>query len=194
MKGFWRIFMGGRPGGKIVKKINTLKFKLITSPTYFVEQIWRRPWKRLSRPVLRIRIRDPVLFWPRGSGIRDGKKIRIWEIRDKHPWSYFRKLSNSFWVTILSLCKFIVSPGSGIQCFFLPSSVIRDKPPESATLVWSLFGVKDGTVKLWKCIAVFVRCTVGHYLKTTEIRNQLNIVIWILNYVASIHLQEYGTQ
>jgi hypothetical protein len=37
-----------------------------------------------KKPVLRIRIRYPVLFLTPGSGIRDGKKSRS-RIRDEHP-------------------------------------------------------------------------------------------------------------
>ncbi len=37
-------------------------------------------------------------FLTLGSGIRDGKKIRIRNrIRDEQPGSYFRELKNNFW-------------------------------------------------------------------------------------------------
>ncbi len=56
--------------------------------------------------VLRIRIRDPVTFWPLDRGSERGKKIKI-RIRDEHPWSYLRaqkhlvKILNSFlWIRI----------------------------------------------------------------------------------------------
>jgi hypothetical protein len=65
--------------------------------------------------VLRIRIRNPVPFDPliRDPGGMD-KKIKI-RLRDEHPGSYFRELSN----------RNLFDPGSGI----------RDKHPVSATLI-----------------------------------------------------------
>ncbi len=46
-------------------------------------------------PVLQIRIRVPVPFWPLDPGSGMGKKIKI-QIRDEHPGSYFRKPINNF--------------------------------------------------------------------------------------------------
>ncbi len=46
--------------------------------------------------VLRIRIRDPMPFWPLDPGSGRGKKIKI-RIRDEHPGSYFRELKTIFW-------------------------------------------------------------------------------------------------
>jgi hypothetical protein len=51
-------------------------------------------------PVLRIRIRDPVHFYPLNPGYGMGEKIKI-RIRDEHPGSYFRELRNNFLGKIL---------------------------------------------------------------------------------------------
>ncbi len=45
--------------------------------------------------MLRIRIRDPVPFWPLEPGSRMGKKSRSGP-RDEHPGSYFQELRNNF--------------------------------------------------------------------------------------------------
>ncbi len=64
------------------------------------------------------------LFWPPGSGIRDGKKIKI-RIWDEHPGSYLRKFRNNFYNTKILWCGFGIRENSD------PGS--RDKHPRSAT-------------------------------------------------------------
>jgi hypothetical protein len=98
--------------------------------------------------VLRIRIRDPVLFWPLysgsgaflipGSGIRDGKKSRSY-----HPGSYhFPELRNPFVLKYFNALMRIRIRDPGIFLTLDPGSGmgkirIRDKHPGSATLlVW----------------------------------------------------------
>jgi hypothetical protein len=86
-----------------------------------------------------LRIRDPVPFGPPGSGIWDGKKIKI-RIQMNIPDHIFESLEKIFGVKILKF--FDADPGSGI--FFLPwirqlgwkkfGSGIRDKHPGFATL------------------------------------------------------------
>ncbi len=69
------------------------------------------------KTVLRIRIRDPVPFWPLDPGSGMNK-----------PWSYFRELRNNFWIKIHKF--FDSDPGSGME-----KIRIRDKYPGSATLL-----------------------------------------------------------
>ncbi len=56
-----------------------------------------------------------------GSGIRDGQKIKI-RIRDEHPGSYFRELSNNFWVKKL----FILVPHKKKKSKYVVSNVFED--------------------------------------------------------------------
>jgi hypothetical protein len=61
-------------------------------------------------PVLRIRIRDPVPFWPLDPGSGMSKKSGSGSgIRDEQPGSCLLKLRNQFWVKILKF--FYVDPG-----------------------------------------------------------------------------------
>jgi hypothetical protein len=72
-----------------------------------------------NNAVLRIRIRDPVPFWPLDPGSGVGKKLGSASgirIRDEQPGSYFRELKKL---------------GSGMQKF---GSEIRDEHPGPATL------------------------------------------------------------
>jgi hypothetical protein len=82
----------------------------------------------------KISVADPGsdAFLTPGSGIRDGRKIKI-RIRDGHPESYFRKLRTNFClVKILRFFDVDADPGS--ENLFEPGSGIRDKQPGSATL------------------------------------------------------------
>jgi hypothetical protein len=91
------------------------------------------PWNTLLYTVLRIRIRDPVPFWPLypGSGMNNPDHIS-------------ESLETNFWVKILKL--FDADPGSriwsGMEKIWIRDpgwktfgSGIRDKHPGSATLV-----------------------------------------------------------
>jgi hypothetical protein len=92
--------------------------------------------------VLRIRIRDPVLFWPLDPGSGMGRKSASGSgIRDEQPGSYFLELQKPFfWVKILKF--FDADPGSGMETvrirdpgWIIVGSGIRDKHPGSATLL-----------------------------------------------------------
>ncbi len=62
---------------------------------YLFIYLWGSKVNRNMKTVSRIR--DPMPFWPHGSGMSK-KKIKI-RIRDEHPGSYFlRELRNNFWV------------------------------------------------------------------------------------------------
>jgi hypothetical protein len=67
-----------------------------------------------KKPVLHIRIQDPVPFWPLDPGSGKGKKsgsgsgIRS---RDEQPGSYFLELRNHFWVKYLNYLMRIRDPG-----------------------------------------------------------------------------------
>ncbi len=70
-----------------------------------------------KKAVLRIRIRDPVSFWPLDPGSGMGKKSGSgFGIRDEQPGSYFLELRNHFcsffWVKILK--SFDADLGSGM--------------------------------------------------------------------------------
>jgi hypothetical protein len=99
-----------------------------------------------------LRIQDPVLFWTPGSGIRDGKKIRILYrlIWTKHLKSYCQELSDIFWIKNTE----ILCCGSGILCLLNPGSRIRDgkiwiqdKQRGSATLPYPLYFNLESYVK-----------------------------------------------
>ncbi len=106
--------------------------------------------------VLRIRIRDPVPFWPMDPGSGMGKttwsRSRI-RIRDEHSESYFRELRNNFSVNILKFFDadadpgifLTLDPGSGME-----KNRIRDKHPGSARLNSSPFWSKKKCVR-WPC-------------------------------------------
>ncbi len=82
----WKGFFGA----DVVSRITSRQFLISHS-----EQVLKRIRTQFRTRVLRIRIRDPVSFWPPGSGIHDGYKIKI-QIRDEHPISYFRDLRKKF--------------------------------------------------------------------------------------------------
>ncbi len=67
-----------------------------------------RSSRLIKTQVSRIRTQDPVLFWPLDPGPGWVNKIKI-RIRDKHPGSYSRKLTDNFWVKILKF--FDADPG-----------------------------------------------------------------------------------
>jgi hypothetical protein len=104
----------------------------LLSYTYFCKNVatFIPAFKISSQPVLRIRIRDPVPFWP---WIRDGQKVNI-RIRDEHPGSYYRELGSNFWVKILIFFYADVNPDTESKNLFHPGSGmekirVRDKHP-----------------------------------------------------------------
>ncbi len=84
-------------------------------PVHEIEDLWSG-----SKPVLRIRIRDPGLgtFLTPGSGIRDGRKSASGSgVRDEQPGSYFLELRNHFFAFfgVKKLNFFDEDPGSGME-------------------------------------------------------------------------------
>ncbi len=106
-------------------------------------------------PVLRIRIRDWVPFWPLDPG---WEKVSI-RIRDEQPGSYFLELRNHFFpffgvkIQILWWGSGIrdgdsSDPGSGMK-----KNRIRDKHPGSATLLSTLVSIIESYIQYYnlKC-------------------------------------------
>jgi hypothetical protein len=115
------------PKGKLFR-IRYLPNK-IPDPTVLIPQPTRLPYavylfnsdKAFTFLVLRIRIRDPLLFCPLDLGSGSGTRIRdlgwekIWiRIRDEHPESYFRELKQQFF-GVKQLKFFYADPGCGIS-------------------------------------------------------------------------------
>jgi hypothetical protein len=107
----------------------------------------RSVWFRnvcITKPVLRIRIRDPVPFSPLDPGSGMGRKSSSGSgIRDEQPGSYFLELRNHFFVFFcVKILKFFdVDPGSGMETVRIRDpgwkkvgSGIQDNHPGSATL------------------------------------------------------------
>jgi hypothetical protein len=87
-------------------------------------------WIRALGPaVLRIRIRDPVSFGPciQNPDLGSGMENPWSGMRDEHPGSYFRELSNNFLGKKYLNSLSIQSSGAGIRCFFDLGSGIRDE-------------------------------------------------------------------
>ncbi len=109
------------------------------------------------RLVLRIRIRDPVLFW---SGIRSGKKNRI---RDEHPRSFSREFKTVLITTVKclnSLMRIRIRDPVYFRPWTRDGTIrIRDKHPGSATLQETrdlIYSDKPGqhggwAVQWWRC-------------------------------------------
>ncbi len=84
------------------------------------------------RPMLRIRIRDPVPFWPLDPESGMGKKSGSGSgIRDEQPRSYFRELRNNF--LGLKNLNSDADPGSGME-------KVRIRDGKSSDPGWKKFG------------------------------------------------------
>ncbi len=102
----------------------------------------------LDPAVLRIRIRDPVPFWPLDPGWWVKNRIRI---RDEQPGSYIRELRNQFYgVKILKL--FDADPGSGMEKF---GSGIRNTGENQREHISNNTIEKNVLKKAWLVEAVF---------------------------------------
>ncbi len=108
--------------------------------------------------MLRIRIRDPVPFWPlypdpgSGMGIKSGCGSGI---RDEQPWSYFLELRNHFfWVKYLNSFMRIRDPG-----WKKVGSGIKKNIPDPQHW-WNLVGESCGHVLLCVCrpFCIFEGC------------------------------------
>jgi hypothetical protein len=96
-------------------------------------------------PVLRIRIRDLVPFWPLDPGSGMSKKSGSGSgIRDEQPGSFFPELRNHFF-GLKYLNSFDADPrsgmekvGSGMEKIRIRDGKCRIREPGTATLRWTL--------------------------------------------------------
>ncbi len=122
----------------------------------------RRSWSQCCGSGSGIRIRNPMPFWPldSGSGIRDGRGIRIW---DEQPGSYFLDLTNH----ILSKNTSILLCGSGMEKVRIRDKKIRirEKHPGSANTAWSQIRRKQKCVGLYSIFSFAQQSIYGIYLE-----------------------------